>query len=290
MAKLPIDSLRKSVLCGTCLTDSSLRIAKNYANARIQCRHSSRQASWFFWKWAVCLKDYIKGDTSFVFNNADGYQAKSIEKEGEILSPFRGGGVNPPTRKGEIPEAPVPEGTGASGIGKLSVATKALPALTALHSIFTKNNKDYVSRSWLNHMNDYFLMVVWLDDGSLSKSRQGYICLDSTPKNQQQVFVDYLKTVWEIEAYVVDTKLKMRNGEQRYRIAIKNQESLLRLLRIVAPIIPVKEMLYKIMFVPFNNSDLLQRWASEVSILVLPEFRSYIRDEYQAIIKKKKKL
>ena len=38
------------------------------------------------------------------------------------------------------------------------------------------------------------------------------------------------------------------------------------------------------MFVPINNTDLLQRWASEVSELVLPEFRQYVKDEYQNII------
>jgi hypothetical protein len=127
-------------------------------------------------------------------------------------------------------------------------------------------------------------MTVWLDDGSLFNHRQGRICLDSSPLDQQQVLVNYLKSVWGIEAYCMDTKKKTNNGQDRYRICIKDQESLLKLLRIVAPIIPVKEMLYKIMFVPINNTDLLQRWASEVSELVLPEFRQYVKDEYQNII------
>jgi hypothetical protein len=76
----------------------------------------------------------------------------------------------------------------------------------------------------------------------------------------------------------------MSNGEQRYRIYIKDQESLLKLLRIIAPIIPVEEMLYKVMFVPKNNFGLLQRWASEVTELVIPEFRNYVSEEYSKII------
>ncbi len=253
MAQIPINLIQKSVLSGTCLTDSSLRIQQKYKNARIQNRHSSRQASWFFWKWTVCLKDFITDENAIQFQDSDGYQLKSERKEGEI-------------------------------VGKLKIATKANSDLTALHSIICKNNREIVSRSWLNHMNDYFLMTVWLDDGSLYNKRQGVICLDSTPEDQQKVFIDYLKSVWEIEAYLQDTKTKMSNGLPRYRICIKDQESLLRLLRIIAPIIPVEEMLYKIMFVPFNNSGLLQRWASEVTELVMPEFRSYISEEYQKII------
>lgn len=253
MSKVPITDLKKSVLCGTCLGDSSLRIQPKYKNARIQCRHSSRQAAWFFWKWTFCLKEYITEPESIQFQNPDGYQEKSIEKAGDYL-------------------------------GKLKVVTKAHPNLTALHSIICKKNRETIERSWLNHMTDYFLMTVWLDDGSLFNKRQGVICLDSSPLDQQKVLVDYLKTVWGIDSYCSDMKMKMSNGQQLYRIKIKDINSLLKLLRIVAPIIPVKEMLYKIMFVPFNDTDLLKRWASEVLELVLPEFREYIKEEYRLII------
>ncbi len=253
MAQVSIPPVQKSVLCGTCLSDGSLRIPPRYKNARIQNRHSSRQASWFFWKWIVCLKQYVKSETSIQFQNSDGFQLKSQVKDGEVL-------------------------------GKLKIATVANSQLTELHSVICKTGKETVSRHWLNHMNDYFLMTIWLDDGSLYNRRQGQICFDSTPKEQQEIFIDYLKTVWEIDAYLFDTKKKMKTGESRFRIAIKDQESLLRLLRIIAPIIPVKEMLYKIMFVPINNSGLLQRWASEVTGLVMPEFRSFISEEYKQII------
>lgn len=265
MAKVPIPDLQKSVLCGTCLADSSLRIQPRYKNARIQNRHSTRQSSWFFWKWTVCLKDFIVGPSSIVYQKPDGFQDKSlVQSTRSFAEVFK-------------------DQRSLQSFGKLKVASRASEQLTALHSLICENNKEKIERRWLNHMTDYFLMTVWLDDGSLMNKRQGQICLDQSPLDQQKVFVDYLKTVWGIDCYTMNTGERMSNGELRHRICIKDQESLLKLLRIVAPIIPVKEMLYKVMFVPINNTDLLERWASEVSVLVLPEFREYVQQAYAEI-------
>ena len=133
-------------------------------------------------------------------------------------------------------------------------------------------------------MNDYFLMTLWLDDGSLMNNRQGEIALDLFSIEEQEIFVHYLKAVWSIECYIFNTQELMQNGKIRYRIKIKNQENLLKLLHVVARIIPVKEMLYKVMFIPENNIDLLQRWASEISELVYPEFKEYIVNQYKPIL------
>ena len=273
MAQIPIEEPVKSVLCGTCLGDSSLRINPKYANARIQNRHSSRQASWFFWKWTVCCSEYTNGLDSMTFQVSDGYQKDSSKKEDEET------------------------------LGKLKVSTKAHKDLTALHSIICPKNKEKIERYWLNHMTDYFLMVIWLDDGSLYNTHQGCLSLDFFPKEEQEVFVNYLESVWDVKAYLKNTvelppkagalsaraqargrRLKMKDGRDLYKIYIKDQESLLNLLRIVAPLIPVKEMLYKVMFVPFNNKGLLQRWASELVELVQPEFRDYVKKHYETLL------
>jgi len=252
MAQIPIKEPVKSVLCGTCLGDSSLRINPRYANARIQSRHSSHQASWFFWKWTVCCSEYTNGLDSMTFQVSDGYQKNSSKDE--------------------------------ENLGKLKVSTKAHKDLTALHSIICPKNKEKIERSWLNHMTDYFLMVIWLDDGSLYNTHQGCLSLDFFPKEEQEVFVNYLESVWDVKAYLKNTGLKMKDGRDRYKIYIKDQESLLNLLRIVAPLIPVKEMLSKVMFVPFNNKGLLQRWASELVELVQPEFRDYVKKHYETLL------
>jgi hypothetical protein len=81
MAQVKIPEPVKSVICGTCLGDSSLRINPKYANARIQNRHSSHQYSWFFWKWLVCCREYTNGINSMTFQNPDGYSVPRAFKE-----------------------------------------------------------------------------------------------------------------------------------------------------------------------------------------------------------------
>ncbi len=75
----------------------------------------------------------------------------------------------------------------------------------------------------------------------------------------------------------------MKNGQVSYRITIDNMESLLKLLRLIAPLIPVREMLYKIYFVPENNPSLLQRWKTEVLELVRPEFVDDVKEFYDKL-------
>jgi len=250
MAQLNIEEPQRSILCGTIIADGSLRIKPKYRNARIQNRHSTRQFTWFFWKWLVALERFVTGLSAISFQNPDGYQRRTKADTEEIL-------------------------------GKLHLYTKAHPDLTKLHAILCINNKEFIDRSWLNHMSDYFLMCVWLDDGSLYHSYQGCICLDYSTKEEQQVFCDYLKDAWDIEAYVANSREVLSDGRERHRIFIANQSSLLKILRIVAPKVPVEEMIYKVLFVPRNNPELLQRWASEIKELVQPEFRAYVENFYE---------
>lgn len=247
MSQLPFSSIELSVLCATCVGDSSLKINRNYRNARIQCRHSTNQAAWFFWKWGICLKHYSNGFDSMTLQKPDGYQTSNV-------------------------------------LGKLKITTPAQKDLTSLYELLCSKNRLIIKRKWLNHMNNYFLMTLWLDDGSLYNKRQGVFCLDSTPYEQQVILSVYLKRVWKIETVVKPTKLTMADGRMSYRLFICNQESLLAFLKLIAPIIPVKQMLYKIMFVPKNNLPLLQRWTSEVVDLVQVEFKDQLQQEYNQII------
>ena len=256
MAQIPISPLQKSVLCGTCVGDSSLKLTKGYNKARIQCRHSTKQASWFFWKWLICLKGYSNGFDSILFQEPDGFQKKANKK----------------------------------GLGKLKISTHAREDLTQLHQIICRKNKIEIKRKWLNHMNNYFLMTLWLDDGSLYNKRQGVFCLDSMPYKQQIILSKYLKKIWKIDCHVKQTKIKMANGQLSYRLFISHQDSLLRLLRTIAPLIPVREMLYKIMFVPKNNINLLQRWTSEVIELVHTDFKDQLKQDYDKILDHQKKI
>ena len=250
MAQIPMDDISKSVLCGTLIGDSSIAINKGFANARYQNRHSTRQMSWFVWKHLVVLKQFTN-ESGVSYQESDGYQQNVTPMPGEIL-------------------------------GKVKIASKASPELTALHKIIVDGGKKSIQRSWLNPMNSYFLMTLWLDDGSLMNNRQGVICLNSTPRREQTILRDYLLKVWGIETSSQQGHV-MTNGQVSYRITIDNVESLLKLLRLIAPLIPVREMLYKICFVPVNNPSLLQRWKTEVLGLVRPEFVDQVKKFYDTI-------
>jgi hypothetical protein len=252
MSQLPFDEITKSVLCGTIISDTSFTIDQGYKNARFQVRQSTRQFTWFTWKYFVILKEFTR-QSGLVFKPPDGYQAQSPLKPGEKI------------------------------LGKLKLASKAHEKLTELHKIVCVNNRKTVQRFWLNHMNNYFLMTIWLDDGSLYNKRQGIISFNAMPIDQQLVFRDYLLKVWKIETSFQDTGLVMKNGQKNLRISIDNQESLLTLLRLIAPIVPVREMLYKVCFVPKGNSSLLERWKTELKGLVKPEFVADIEKYYANI-------
>ncbi len=249
MANLPFDAITKSVLCGTIVGNTSFSIQKGYANARFMARHSTRQFTWFTWKYLVILKEFTKKE-GVIFSPPDGFQKSSLLKPEEKL------------------------------LGKLQITSSVNQKLTQLHAIICQNNRKKIERFWLNHMNNYFLMTIWLDNGSLFGGRQGSISLNSIPTEEQEVFREYLWKVWDIETRLQNTGNRMSNGQISYRIDILNQESLLKLLRIVAPVIPVKEMLYKVCFIPKNNPSLLQRWKTELKELVKPEFADIIEKDY----------
>lgn len=252
MTKISLSDTTKSVLCGTILGDTNFSIPKKYSNARFIGRHSTRQFTWFTWKYLVVLKEFTT-KSAVIFSYPSGYQKSSPLRPGEEI------------------------------LGKLQITSKVDEKLTELHKIICKENKKKIERFWLNHMNNYFLMTLWLDDGSLSSGRQGSISLNSSPTEEQEVLRHYLWKVWGIETKLQDTGNLMQNGQKSYRINILNQDSLLKLLTIVAPVIPVREMLYKVCFVPKGNSSLLQRWKTELKKLVKPEFADDIENYYSDI-------
>lgn len=247
MAQVPLTDIEKSVLCGTILGDTSFTIDKGYANARFQCRQSTRQFTWFCWKFYVILKEFVN-PSAINYSEPDGYQ-KSKRLLGETI------------------------------LGKLKIASKAHYKLTALHGVICNKNRKTIERSWLNHMNNYFLMTIWLDDGSITNGRQGVLSFNAAPKAEQDIFREYLLKVWGIETSLQDTGEVMANGKPNYRITIDNQESLFKLLRYIAPVVPVREMLYKVCFVS-ENKDLSQRWKTELKSLVRPEFIAEIDKIY----------
>lgn len=241
ISKLEIDRSTLSVLCGTLLGDGSLQIQTNYRNARFQYRHSTRQAEWFMWKSLGPLKEFV-GDEAIQFQEPDGEQKKTKRIGSECL-------------------------------GKLHLSSLTSEKLTSLHRIICKENKICIQDDWLQYMNAYFLMALWLDDGSLTNKRQGYFCLNSTPKSELDILIKYIKTVWEIDCKLEQLK------ENQYRIAISDEANLYKLMQVIAPLIPIKSMLYKVCFYP-TNKTLLQHWTTEIKKLVRKEWHNEIDKQY----------
>jgi hypothetical protein len=240
-----------STICGTTFGDSSLVVHSNYKNARLNYRHSTRQTDWFLWK-TLCVFKELASEEGIQFQLPDGFQAA----------------VHPNTA-GEL-------------LGKLKMSTNVNSKLTQLRDIIAPNNVKTIERNWLNHMNNYFLMTLWLDDGSLigGLGRQGILSTGAMPLKQTQLLADYLKKVWGIKCDARElTKQPMKNGMFQTRLFIKDQESLMKFLKIIAPIIPVKSMLYKVCFFP-ETVSLQQRWASELKELVRPEWHDALDQIY----------
>lgn len=250
MAQIGLDPVVLSIICGTTFGDSNLAVQPRYANARLTYRHSTRQSEWFFWKTFCAFQDFTTED-SVQFQLPDGYQANAVVADGEC-------------------------------IGKLKLSTKVDKKLTQLRDIIAPSNKKTIERNWLNHMNNYFLMTLWLDDGGLTGGlgREGVISTGAMPLEQAKILADYLTTVWNIRCEARELSEKMKNGENQSRIFVKDQDNLMRLLRIIAPIIPVESMLYKVCFFP-NDVSLQQRWASELKALVRAEWHDTLDKIYQ---------
>lgn len=254
MAQIDLHPAILSALCGSIFGDGGLSLNKGYVNARFQMRHSTVQTDWFMWKSFAILGEFIN-ETSISFQEVDGFQKNSLRKD-------------------------------EKGFGKWHVATKVDTKLTSLRNIIYDGNKKTLKRFWLNHMNNYFLMTLWLDDGSLNGNRQGVFSLNSTPPAQAKILAEYISTVWGVQCNVgiVRSKITKTNREP-VAITIANIDELEKFIRIIAPIVPVKSMLYKIC-IYHEDSSRLQRWTSELKTLVRPEWHEYL-DTYYAYLGKK---
>ena len=167
-----------STICGTTFGDSSLVVHSNYKNALLNYRHSTRQTDWFLWKTLCVFKE---------FASEEAIQFEAPPRGGKLTDGFQAQ-VQVQTAGFEL-------------LGKLKVSTEVNSKLTQLRDIIAPNNVKTIERNWLNHMNNYFLMTLWLDNGSLigGLGRQGIISTGAMPLKQTQLLVDYLTKVWGIK-------------------------------------------------------------------------------------------
>jgi hypothetical protein len=251
IVEIGLNPILLSIICGTTFGDSNLCIPNQYKSARLSYRHSTRQMEWFLWKTLFIFEEFFSNEDAIQFSIPDGYQ-----KEVQL--------------------------TGSEILGKFKASTRVNVKLTELQGIIAPNNKKTIKRSWLNHMDNYFLMTLWLDDGSLmgELGRQGCFSTGSMPIDQAKILSQYFHTVWGFECRVTElTTRPMQNGHYPTRIDLIDQDNLMKLLTIIAPIIPVKSMLYKVCFFPHDVS-LQQRWASDLKKLVRHEWHEELDKIY----------
>lgn len=157
-----------------------------------------------------------------------------------------------------------------NGLGgaMLRYQSEALESLTDIFRFSHKKNHLVVRRKWLNQLTPLSLSIWWLDDGSLiTNGRRGVLCTDPFSYEEQKLLTQYLDKVWSIKVHIGKIK-REHEGETKeyYRLWIRSSEELQKLLKIILPYIKVPSMLPKVLLL-YKNSDLQQRWISEVNKL-----------------------
>jgi hypothetical protein len=156
---------------------------------------------------------------------------------------------------------------------KLHFQTRALPVLTRLHELCYKNNKLFFSKSWLPLLNEVSLMVWWLDDGGKIGriSNKGKLSTHGFTRFQNKLLQKYLLKRWHIRTYI--SRQRKKKGGYYYFLEM-NITNLKKFLRIIMPVMPVPQMLYKF-YLPYKDKNLRDSWIQEM-ILYMPHLEPYI--------------
>jgi len=168
----PLSETVRAIILGSLLGDGSLKIHRQYRNARFAFRHSEKQKDYFFWK-VKQLKEISS--------------ARSVWRQSK-------------------------DGKDGWGTVKWRYQSKALPQLTKLYKLTNPNGKFKIRRKWLNLLKPLSLAILWQDDGSIiANGRKGVICTDSFPKNNVQLLCRYLRVVWNVKTTVAPKSVKNPN-------------------------------------------------------------------------------
>jgi hypothetical protein len=215
-------------ILGSYLADGSLGIYKGSKNARFQMRHSIIQKEWFLFKAEIL--SFLSSDKGIHIQKPDGFSKKE----------------------------------------KLHFQTKVHPLFTQMLTrlgtrlVDGKKTKK-VSRSWLNFLTPFSLMVWWCDDGSLMGGHQGVISTQGFQKSEVLIIVRYFAAQWKIHCHASIRHNKLSSGQiQTYWVVVFNTfDDLSKFLRIIQPYLPCKSMIYK--FLPIvKDRQLQERWISEL--------------------------
>lgn len=133
---------------------------------------------------------------------------------------------------------------------------KSLPFVKVLRRVIYKNGKKQFSRKLLNRVDALGLAIWYMDDGSLNfkkhtlvdgtKKIHGLFLRISTclPKDQAQVYIDWLKEEWDVNFYMVHEGKK----KDSYSLCCGTNEAI-KFINIIKPYVDeVPSMRYKIVY------------------------------------------
>ena len=224
LKNIPLSDSCLSIILGSILGDGSLKIHKNYKNARFKFRHSSIQREYFDWK--VSMVQEISSENCTILQSPDGfsknqkllYQSRALESLTVIYNRTHSS-------------------------NKTKIQRKWLNHLTPLSlliwwlddgSLISNKRKgvlctDGFSKSEVQLLSNY-LYVVWGVSTRVASI---------SAKNR-----------------------KLSKQKEYFRLWFSTTE-LKKFLRIILPHIPIKSCIPKVM-VEYKNLELQQRWISEV--------------------------
>lgn len=225
LANTSLSQIEFSVIMGGLLGNGSLKLYKGNKNAHYSFRHSIKQTDYFHSKCKLLPQRCVIS--------------------GKKVKPY-------------IFEQPA---DGYSKLRKLRYQSKALPALTQIHTITHRKNKLVIRRRWLNHLTALSLAIWWFDDGTIvGGGRQGCISTDGLTEKECTILARYLLVVWGVHARV--GPVKGGRGAIYHRLWLSTNQ-LKPFLNIVLPHLPCAEMAYKLI-IRYKEHALQQRWISHI--------------------------
>ena len=231
----------KQIILGSILGDGSLKIAKNYKNARFSERHSIVQENYLRWKYSK-LNPELKG--TIIRTEPE---KSSYSKKAKIIYQ--------------------------------SAVNENLTSLH--HLTHKKNKKIIKRSWLNNLDALGLAIWWCDDGSFNNLKNQGVFCTDSFTYKEHLILARYLKVDWKIDCKIIDNPIKINNEIIRTdnRLRFSNFENLHKFFKIILPFIPVSDMLYKIM-ICYNDPKDQQRWISEVK-KALPNFLFEIETIYE---------
>lgn len=223
--KLSVSQNTLSIILGSILGDGCLKKYAGYKNARLSIRQSMKQVEYFMYK--------VKALAEI-----------STEKSVQIVKPDK-------LRFGQT--------------NSYLYQSASLPDLTHIYEYcYGKSNRLKIQRRWLNKITPLALCIWWLDDGSIiSNGRKGVICTDGFDLEGVKKLARFLQVNYNINVTIGNVNKVYKNTSKTYHRLYLNTSELKKLLTLILPYFPVKEMLYKGM-IRYDSAELQQRWISEM--------------------------